>query len=232
MQSDLQGLEITQLDLKNLSGIDLGNGVSPTRNIILWITFLLYFPSLFCLAILISIASGILETVTGSKIDNDLGNLVSLVLAFPLARYAAKAILTYFKIIQISPIPKDELEPLLKLKSEIEKFNNIVKAIDVNDQLEEAGNKGLSLQDRDKIIEAIKLAKKDLVRALKTERILRENKGIIISNSELFANNLSTLKALQISGKATEYSQLLNQALQIAVDVQEEMKKLQNQHED
>ncbi len=68
-----------------------------------------------------------------------------------------------------------------------------------------------------------------MIRALKTERILRENKNFIISNNELFANNLPTLSAMQVSEQASEHGRLLNEALQIALDVQLEMKRLQSQ---
>jgi hypothetical protein len=37
------------------------------------------------------------------------------------------------------------------------------------------------------------------------------------------------LNALQINDKASEHGRLLNEALQIVVDVQEEMRKLQDQ---
>ena len=48
----------------------------------------------------------------------------------------------------IESTPKTEV--LIKLLKEVENFNQVVKAIDVNDQLEEAGNKGISLNDRNK----------------------------------------------------------------------------------
>ncbi len=228
MHSDLKGLAITPLELKKLSGIDIDNGVNSNKNIVLWITILLYFPSVFICAIFMSVAFSILEVVIGSHIDKDLENLVNLVLGFPVARYTAKFILQHFNVNQNSPVSKDDIESLSSLKSEVIKFNSLVEAISVNDQLREAGNEGLNLNDRIKIIEALKLTKKDLVRALKTERILRENKGVISTNPELFANSLTTLKAWQVSDKATEYGQLLNNVLQIAVEVQKEMKKLQN----
>jgi len=64
---------------------------------------------------------------------------------------------------------------------------------------------------------------------LRTERILRENKNFILSNTELFNNNLATLTAMQVTEQATEHGRLLNEALQIALDVQYEMKTLQSQ---
>jgi hypothetical protein len=111
----------------------------------------------------------------------------------------------------------------------VKRYNSIIKAIDINDQIEEAGNPEVVIQERESVIEALKLTKADLVRALKTERILRENKNFILSNTELFANNLATLAAMQVHEQATEHGRLLNEALQIALDVQHEMKKLQSQ---
>ncbi len=58
--------------------------------------------------------------------------------------------------------------------------------------------------------------------------MLRQNKNFIISNSDFFANNLATLTAMQLTEQATEHGRLLNEALQIALDVQHEMKKLQS----
>ncbi len=68
-----------------------------------------------------------------------------------------------------------------------------------------------------------------MVRALKTERILRDNKELLANNHELSINNLSNLQAMLVSTEASEYAQLLNQSLQIAMDVQAEVRKLQSQ---
>jgi hypothetical protein len=115
------------------------------------------------------------------------------------------------------------------LLNDVDRYNAIIKAIDINDQIEDAGNPGVSIRERQKVIEALKLTRNDLVRALKTEKILRENKNFIISNSDFFANNLATLTAMQVTEQATEHGRLLNEALQIALDVQHEMKRLQSQ---
>jgi hypothetical protein len=116
------------------------------------------------------------------------------------------------------------------LLTEVERYNTVIRAIDINDQIEEAGNPEVLIKERESVIEALKLTKSDLVRALKTEKILRENKSFILSNTELFVNNLATLTAMQVNEQATEHGRLLNEALQIALDVQHEMKRLQTQH--
>ena len=115
------------------------------------------------------------------------------------------------------------------LFDEIDKYNSVIKAIDINDRLEAAGNKGASLRDRGKIIAALKQTKENLICALKTERIIRENKQFIARKPELFANNLIALQALQVNEEASEYGRLLSETLQIAVGVQAEMKKLEEQ---
>ncbi|BAY26084.1 hypothetical protein NIES2100_58950 [Calothrix sp. NIES-2100] len=115
------------------------------------------------------------------------------------------------------------------LLNDVDRYNAIIKAIDINDQIEDAGNEGVSIRERERIMEALQLTKNDLVRALKTEKILRENKNFIINNSDFFANNLAALTAMQVTEQATEHGRILNQALQIALDVQHEMKKLQSQ---
>lgn len=116
------------------------------------------------------------------------------------------------------------------LLMDVDRYNAVIKAIDINDQIEAAGNVGVTIKERNKVIEALKLTRTDLIRALKTERILRENRKFLISNSELFMNNLATLTAMQVPEQASEHGRLLNEALQIALDVQHEMKRLQNQH--
>ncbi|MBG1262091.1 hypothetical protein [Nostoc commune] len=116
------------------------------------------------------------------------------------------------------------------LLTDVERYNTVIRAIDINDQIEEAGNPEVLIKERESVLEALKLTKSDLVRALKTEKILRENKSFILSNTELFVNNLATLTAMQVNEQATEHGRLLNEALQIALDVQHEMKRLQTQH--
>jgi hypothetical protein len=115
------------------------------------------------------------------------------------------------------------------LFDEVEKYNVVIKAIEINDQLVAAGNKGVSLIDREKIITTLETTRANLICALKTERILRENRAFINRNSELLANHLAAMQALQISDEAREYSRLLDEALRIAQDVQTEMKTLEGE---
>jgi hypothetical protein len=113
---------------------------------------------------------------------------------------------------------------------DVKRFNSVIKAIDLNDQIEAVGNLGVGLQNREKVIHALRLAREDIIRALKTERILRENQKFIQLNYELFETNLTALTSLASECQAGEYGRFLNEALQIVVDVQEEVRKLQDHH--
>ncbi len=115
------------------------------------------------------------------------------------------------------------------LLHDVDRYHAMIKSIDINDEIEAAGNPEVAIKERHRVIEALKLTKADLVRALKTEKILRENQQFILRNTDLFADNLANLTAMQVTETATEHGRFLNQALEIALDVQDEMRRLQSQ---
>ncbi len=210
MRADIQGLEITVGELKHLSG------GGPDR---------LYRP-----ASATKFAHEALKTV--GLIVLVLISCWLLVAIFPraylvwLALHLAAIVGLIFE--DAWKIWCSQNKHLVNLFDDVDRYNGIIKAIEINDKIEDAGNAEVKIGDRSKVIQALQLIRDDLVRALKTERILRENKKFVATNSELFANNLRTLNALQISDRATEQGRLLNEALQLAVGVQAEMKKLQS----
>ncbi|MEM1391834.1 MAG: hypothetical protein AAF757_06380 [Cyanobacteria bacterium P01_D01_bin.116] len=130
---------------------------------------------------------------------------------------------------RIAVVDESLTHSLNTLLHEVDRFNAVVKAIDINDKIEAAGNTEVGIKERRRVLEALQYTKSDLVRALKTERILRENKQFIVNNSELLANNLAMLTQMQVTEQASEHGRLLNEALEIAMDVQQEMRRLQSQ---
>ncbi|BAY21818.1 hypothetical protein NIES2100_15760 [Calothrix sp. NIES-2100] len=113
---------------------------------------------------------------------------------------------------------------LIKLiLQEIKQYNKLIEDIKVIDKLRAVGNE-VNLNNREQVIEALSITRSDLIRALKTERILREHPNF---KAENFQVNLNALNALKVSQKATEYANILDETLQIAVSVQQEMNKLQ-----
>ena len=226
---NLEGLEITKGELKHLSGINL-KGIpldkpSTLRRAIkhqIWleILFTSLIPVYFFLIkyILWAIFSDIdAESSTNNE---------------PILSLIFSSLITIVIYAKLRELFKNRRVPksLIPLLEEVSRYNQISKIVEVQNQLESAGNPGV-LVDKEKISEALELTRADLVRALKTERILRENKDIINIRPELFETNLASLslRALDISEKAGESGQLINEVLQVAIGVQEEVKKLKNE---
>jgi hypothetical protein len=212
MRPDIQGLEITKGELKRLSG------VAPDRT---------YRPpglGKFMAEGLKTLAIMILLVIS----------CLLLMLIFPrdylLLIIGHLAIIMILIIDDISKIWLSRNKHLVNLFDDVDRYNAIIKAIEINDRIEAAGNSKVSINNRLQVIEALKLIRDDLVRALKTERILRENQKFVASNSEMFTTNFRALTALQIGDRASEQGRLLNEALQLAVGVQEEMRRLQERH--
>jgi membrane-associated protease RseP (regulator of RpoE activity) len=219
VQPDLQGLEISPGELRHLSGVDPTEVFRPSilnnakdRWSFLFQEFLL---SLALTPIIVGLLHifVILPLIGGSL----LATIVSLILV-PISVIAIRWLW----------LKRNSPTALCGLLDEVERYNAVIKAIHINDQLEAVGTTEISLSDRQKVMEALTLTREDLVKALRAEKILRENQSFLVNNPELLATNLRTLQTLQVHDRASEYGRLLNEALQIASGVQEEMAKLQN----
>ncbi|MEH1769522.1 hypothetical protein [Nostoc sp.] len=218
MQPDLIGLEISKGELRRLTGFDPEDVFRPSvlrdnkKRLGFLINEILVTLALTPIIVGFIYAFIILPTI-GSSIKFGILLLILVPMPILVGRWLWRQL----------TCP----EGLTILLDEVDKYHDLVTAIDINDQLAASGNAESSIHDRDKVTAALQLIREDLVRALKTERILRDNKKLLANNQELFVNNLASLQALQVSSQAGEYAQLLNQSLQIAIDVQAEIRKLQ-----
>lgn len=112
---------------------------------------------------------------------------------------------------------------VMRLFTEVDKCNKVVRDIDVFDQLKEAGN-AIKLESREAAIAALRMTRNDIVRALKTERILREHPDF---HPDRFHIDLNAFESMQIGHQAKEYGHIFDITLQIAIDVQKTMSELQ-----
>ena len=213
MQPDLQGLEITKGELKHLSGLSINSVIRPFN--------------------MRKISYEILTSILILGLLS-VSSLIMLI-CFPDHRWFL--IITHlflamglvFEDVRKIYLSKNHRH-FISLIDDIERYNTVIRSIDINDQIEAAGNPGVRLTDRERVIQALKLTREDIVRALKTEKVIRENQRFINLNSDLFANNLKALAALQVDEQASEYGRILNEALQIGISIQDEMKHLQSGH--
>lgn len=123
------------------------------------------------------------------------------------------------------------LAALANLVDEVEKYNEVIKAVDIIDKLTAVGNLPVNLINREDAIKALNVTRDSLICALRTERILRENQEFIGRRYELFVNienNLTALMSFDVNNQASEYGRLLNEALEIGMSVHKEVRKLQD----
>lgn len=223
MRPDLKGLEITKGELKRATGLSsityLGsNLVEDTIFLTIFVYFLWVLVVSFSTNSLSFIFYIFSEILASFQEGNWLSFTIWLLFAcFPLIFVLLRsgAHILELKAIQNNPC-------LMSLLDEVDKYQRILRNIDVLDQLSAVGNP-ISLNERKKVIEALKTTRSSLLRALNTERILRENPSF---KPENFATNLTAMRALQVSQKASEFGELLNEALQIGASVEKEMRKL------
>lgn len=219
-QQDLLGLDISAGEIKHLSGLDPEDIFRPSilrdssKKWSFWLNEISIALALTPILLGVVYVFIILPTKGTS-----LKWAILLIILFPI----------FIVIGRLIWLKKHSPALLVNLLDEVDKYHAVLKAIDIKYQLERLGNSITSLNERKKVIAALQLTREDLVRALKSERILRENKHLLITNSELLANNLAALQALQVHASADEYGHLLNESLQISLSVQEEMRKLLNQ---
>lgn len=219
MQPDLQGLEISPGELKHLSGVDPTEVFRPTilhNSKERWNFFV---QEAFISFALTPILVGLLHVFVILPLIG--GSLVATIITLIIVPVTIMTV-RWFWLQHNSPAT------LCGLLDEVDRYNAVIRAIHINDQLEATGTTDGSFSDRQKVMEALGLIKEDLIKAIRAERILRENQNFLTSNPELLATNLRTLQTLQVNDRASEYGRLLNEALQIAAGVQEEMTKLQN----
>ena len=233
IQADLDELRISEKELEDLSGIALSDGFvadfyrpAALRDTKKLFALLLNELLIFCVTLVVSLPIALLanQHTVGFSDTEILVRVLQITLGLSLVIAVAWNV---YKWVKAKP-----LQTLAGLLDEVEKYQEVIKALDIIDRLTAAGNLQANLINRADAIEALQITKKSLVCALQTERIMRENKDFIDRRYELFANiesNLAALMAVNVSDRATEYGRLLNEALEIGMSVHKEVRKLQNE---
>ncbi|MEB3280313.1 MAG: hypothetical protein VKK42_15475 [Lyngbya sp.] len=209
MRSELQGLEITKGELKHLSGLGINQVYRPATGQ----KFVKEGCKTLIISVLVLISYGILAAVFEHHHP----------LLIVIHAIAALAVIIddLYKIL-ISVRNPD----LLTIFDEVDRYNAIVQTLILYEELEQAGNLGVKIYQREQILAALNLIRADLVRALKTERILRRNHQFIAKNQELLDTDFNTLIAPFNSDTTTEPGRLLNESLQLAIEVHQKLKQL------
>lgn len=132
-----------------------------------------------------------------------------------------KALLFIIHLFKIENFIKEQgkRSTLVNLLMDVKNHNQVIYRIHVLDELSSVGNQ-VGLEDRKTVVRALKITKNNLIQALKTNKILRCNPGF---KPDRFAVDLASIRSLEVKEKSSEYGQLLNDALQIGVSLQDEI---------
>lgn len=224
MRPDLQGLMINEIDFQQITGVDQVSVMTRPSRASMKERLILVIGSAISAYLAIWLRLSLTNEANLSAISTSSNFIVGLIGA---SVFLGINLVRNNKFQQKLRQYKN-LETLRNLLFEINKYNDIVRIIHIKDQLEDAGNQIDGFDNRSNVVRALQLARADFIRALKTERILRENKDLIAQNPAAFQSNLAAIRALQVNDQGTEWGHILNQALAVAVDVQAEMRRLQD----
>lgn len=228
MQTDLDELRITSSQLEKITGLEIteismGKAYRPTifRSTKRFLSFLLAetltlgLILIFCLPVSLVLARGLGILTTANTIP-----FLLTALGISITLFAGWNGLIWKK--------SKALKTLAHLLEDVDKHNEIIDAVKIIDELGSIESSTIQVIDREAVLTALTATRESLLNALMTEKILRKHQQFIARRQDLFANietNLITLQTLQTNQQANEYSQLLNEALQIGMSIRQEMEQ-------
>ena len=127
-----------------------------------------------------------------------------------------------------------KLQSLARLMEEIEKYNKVVKTINLIASIESVSRQKQESatspeENYSEAIAALKITRTSLINALRVEEIIRKHQDFLNRRYELLTNlenSLANLMEFEVSNQTNEYGSLLNDALKIGMSVHKEVKKL------
>lgn len=121
----------------------------------------------------------------------------------------------------------ESLYQLRRLFIELENYNKIIKSIDVKEQINYVLN-SINEPIQKEVLDALSKIQENLIKALKVERILRENKDFSIKNLESLNITFAELQFTDISKQASEYSGFVEQILDVGISLNQEFEILRD----
>lgn len=131
---------------------------------------------------------------------------------YKLTKTIEKKIEAYLRLVSPTPVGI--------LVDEVDQFNRVIEEITFVDHLQEVGNP-VNIRNRDDILTALQHIRAELVRAVKTERLFRENPQFVRQD---FSLDFISWQRLELDEQAQKYEQFVNEALEIGIRVREDLK--------
>lgn len=235
MKPDLDALRIMPREIEGLTGLEvneifIGGVFGGTYRQVIWqqpkrlLSFCLTQMIVTILVFIFSLPLGLLVIRDSARSVNELPTI----LLFLQSTIGTTLILIIAWNIYMR-VKARSLQTLSHLLAEIDRYNDVVQAVDVLDQLDSVSHRERSGSDRHHLIEALTVTRNSLICGLMTEKILRQNRRLLNRQYDLFTtieSNLIALKTLEVNHQANEYRELLQAALQIGTSVHQEVHQL------
>ncbi|MBD2101825.1 hypothetical protein [Leptolyngbya sp. FACHB-261] len=217
----LTGLEVTELFIGGIVGGAYRPGLFKTWQ--RFLSFCLTQLFIFVLIFIFTLPIGLLLVRNHANSVNDLSTITwFLQVSFSISTVA----IVGWNVTMA--LKSKALKPLAHLLDEVDKYNEVVQAVAIVERLDAISSSQTHKMDRQQVIEALTIARNSLVCGLMTEKILRQNRGFLARRADLLMNietNLTTLKTMEVTSQASEYIDLLNEALQIGISVHQEVQQ-------
>ncbi|MEO0885345.1 MAG: hypothetical protein AAFY54_05355 [Cyanobacteria bacterium J06648_10] len=228
--ANLDNLRITDRELDELTGLDISDitmgwayrqAAFAPQHRLFWLGGQLLscgVMMIFCLPItllLIRAASNNNATTVSAWLP--VGAVIAIALTIVLTLYRWQA--------------GKRLLKLSHLLDDIDRFNETVTAVEILEELTVVRNsiattRQPNLENREQVLEALHLTRESLICGLMTEKVMRTHRQLMARQQDMFANierNLATLQLMQVNESASDYSRLLNDAIQIGTSVHREL---------
>lgn len=234
MNLELQNLRITEKEIEILSGLDVSEifiggvfgGVyrfslflHPSRVFLFCVTEILVTALTFAFTLPI----GLFALRNSSGTINDFSTIMKFL---QVTLGLTIVLIIGWNLYMI--IKAKTLKTLMRLLDEIDNFHDLLQTVVVLERLEKVANSSTNVIKND-VLEALELIRSSLISGLMAETILRQNRRLLARRNDLLAsieNNLGTLQTLVIQQQATDYAEVLKEALQISLSVHQEIQKL------
>jgi len=118
----------------------------------------------------------------------------------------------------------ESLKKLRKLFLECENYNKIIKSIHVKDQIGEVLENKKD-ETRQELLQGLQKIKNNLIKALKLERIMRENADVVGVNRESLEITFAELEYSNMTDNASQYSEFVDDILELRINLNKEFEE-------
>ena len=232
MQTDLENLQMTTKELENLFDLDTSTAlaIDGYRGFILknpkqMLSVLLTELFIFMLVLIFVMPVSLILLRNAGNLPGNTEDVTRLLIIISSISLLGVLIWNVYFWQQVKKV-----KSLARLLDKVEKYNRVIQAIALIDELESASrspSRSNSLSTRKEVIQALSITKETLSSALQAEMLMRKHRKFLSNHYELFANleeNLICLMSFNLSDRVDEYSCLLNESLQIGISVHKELK--------